>query len=515
MGHTPSSRRTLAARAAKRSVAVSAVLAIAVACGTEGQGGKGGLSPRDTPVFGYVEWSADSYGFAPGGPAFIDAVAEDSDGLLAPSARSMFGLGREGLVKAVVEGRVEGAWVPSSVLESLGVGRFAALSAPLAITTSAAAAAVTEPSVAPEFLETLDGSGLTGLALFAGPLVRPAAADEPLLGPPSWRRVHTGGLSPVEAETVAALGGTVGDPGYNAQLVNLPRALQEDIAVMYPYLTANVVLTASPWVLVVNSQWFESLSDQEQDWLRAGAEAGRLAAIQRRGSEADLASRLCAGGARFAEASAAELTALHLRVEPVLREIAASPADSALLDLVRSVASAASSGPVEPLAVPRSCRGKAAPREQVDDYPRTPVAIAPGTYRAHLSTTDISEAGFNKTRDAQVVTLVISEDGTYTSTSRFDDDGSSMIFESGRVFGSGDRAFFVNSLASLQALRRDGENACDWTDATLHCITNSAPYSVRWSVDENGALSFSDPRGMNPDPVSILSLVANPFQPVR
>ncbi|MFZ2504359.1 MAG: hypothetical protein WAW88_16985, partial [Nocardioides sp.] len=141
--------------------------------------------------------------------------------------------------------------------------------------------------------------------------------------------------------------------------------------------------------------------------------------------------------------------------------------------------------------------------------------IPPGTYRMELTAQDIADAGSGKTREAQVVTLTIGEDGSYTSSSLFTEDGFSMIFEAGEVFGDGQEAYFVNDLNRLKALDESGESACVWTDASLSCSTNTEPYSVRWAAGPNGSLSFSEVRGVNPDPVIVLALVAKPYQRVR
>jgi hypothetical protein len=53
-----------------------------------------------------------------------------------------------------------------------------------------------------------------------------------------------------------------------------------------------------------------------------------------------------------------------------------------------------------------------------------------------------------------------------------------------------------------------------WTDPSLGCITNTTPYSVRWDLGPDGSITFSDPVGVNPDPVLVLTIVEHPYQRV-
>jgi TRAP-type C4-dicarboxylate transport system substrate-binding protein len=500
-------------RAALTATVLIAVVA-APACSTTGTAGKGGLPRHGAVELGFTDRASVPDGYSDGGVAFVDGLREESGGLLTATATSMHDLGPEGLLQQVRAGRVQGAWVPAAELEAAGLGHFAALSAPFVVTTYDAQAAVTAPEVAEPFLESLDGTGLTGLALLAGPLRRPAGMDAPMLGPATWRGATVWARGPTQAATFAALGAEpVSAPG-DARVTDLGTVLLEDEAAAAPYLTTNVVLWPRTWVLVVNTDWRDSLTEQEREWLDTAAEAARLASVTDLPDESAMATRLCELGARFATATPRDVVGLHRAVAPVVRAIAADPDEGPLLSRVTSVVGQIPDT-TDVTGAPGYCHGRASPLEQVGGYPTTPAGIPPGTYRAHLSAADIAAAGALKTRDAQVVTLVIGEDGTYRNTSRFDNDGEEMIFEAGRVWGEGRTAYFVNSLDRLRDLQARGEPACVWDQPALGCITNTEPYSVTWALEPDGSLQFSDPRGMNPDPVSILSLVANPFHPVE
>lgn len=521
----PRTNTSSGSRMLATTVVALVVAVVPSACTSVGTTGKGGV-PRSGEVrLGFTDRAANPDGHSDGGTAFIAALAEESGGLLVPTATSMHDLGPGGLLAAVRDGSVQGAWVPAADLERAGLGHFAALSAPLEVTSFEAQAALTEPAVAQHFLDTLEGSGLTGLTLLAGSLRRPAGAEAPLRGPETWQGVRVWARSPTQAATFTALGAVPAQAPGDARDTDLAMALQEDEAPAAPYVTSNVVLWPRLWVLVVGTDWLRSLSAQERGWVEAAAAAARAASVTDPPEESSVAARLCEAGARFSAASARDLADLHRAVLPVVRGLADDPEDGRLLALVRGTVAAirsadtgggppAHQGSAIIAGLPGYCSHDVSPIQEVADYPTTPSGIPPGTYRAHLSAADIEAAGSLKTRDAQVVTLVIGRDGTYRNSSRFDNDGEEMTFEAGRVYGDGDTAYFVNSLDRLRQLQAAGEPACVWDQPQLGCITNTEPYSVTWRLLPDGAVRFSDPRGMNPDPVSILSLVANPFRPV-
>lgn len=498
-------------------------LAVTSGCSAGPAVEKGGAPRTVAVVIGHHDRAANPDGQTYGGPAFVSALGAASQQALVATARTVTGTSPTQLLEQVRTGDLAGAWVAARDLEAAGLGRFGPVSAPLLLANQEAQAELTEPVNAEPFLESLRGSGLTGLALMSGALRRPIAASAPLLGPESWADRKVRALSPTQGQTIAALGATpvARLQGMNAGLQGTFDAGETDVASQFiegettvaPYVTANVVLWPKLWVLVVGTTWFEGLDDQQREWVREAAQTARTASVEGDHHETEAVRALCDQGARFPAATQADVAAIRDAVEPVLTALAADPVDGPLLEIVRAV-SERNPGVTE-LEVPRFCRTPASPRDRVESVPTTRSAIPPGTYRMDLTAQDIADAGSGKTRDEQVVTLIIGEDGSYSSSSQFKDNGSSMVFEAGEVFGDGDMAYFVNDLDRLKALATSGESACVWADPSLGCLTNTEPYSVRWATGPNGSLSLSEVRGVNPDPVIVLSLVAKPYQRVR
>jgi TRAP-type C4-dicarboxylate transport system substrate-binding protein len=460
---------------------------------------------------------------SPAGPEFLAALSAQSDGSWQPETAPRPGADAASVLDEVRSGELQLAWLRTDELEAAGLTQLAPLQAPFLVTTASAQAAVTSPRVAGGFLRSLEPAGVVGVALWGGPLRRPIAAGTPLLDTESWRERKVRSLSATQSAAFRALGAipveVAGDLNQlvpvglvDAAETDLPRQLVAADTTIAPYITADVVLWSRFAVLVANQAWFGGLDDDGRGWVEAAAERARIASIPTDGSEAETVSRLCETGARFPSAGEATMARLRASTAPVLAALRAEPTGRDLLAAVETAV--ASVAGTDRLAPPSWCTGSVSPLRQVASVPSTRPPVPPGTYRVHLTAEDISAAGVGKVRDAQVVTLVLEEDGSYTNTSRFDDDGSVMVFEAGYVRGDEDSIYFVNDLGRLRALAADGISACVWTDPSLGCITNTTPYSVRWDLGPDGSITFSDPVGVNPDPVLVLTIVEHPYQRV-
>jgi TRAP-type C4-dicarboxylate transport system substrate-binding protein len=126
--------------------------------------------------------------------AFVDNIPKVSDGRLNVEIVEEYGGGAPtadaDLIKAIVDGKLDGGWVGTRGFEAAGIHGLEAFEAPTVITTYAAQKALVSSEVATQALSALDTSGVVGLGLTVGPLRRPFAAKSALVGPEDWNAIN-------------------------------------------------------------------------------------------------------------------------------------------------------------------------------------------------------------------------------------------------------------------------------------------------------------------------------------
>ena len=359
-----------ARRVAARAVIAIVILAMTAACtttqGSDKTGGDTvvltlatfeGQAQRQRPVRTGQRRSSSSLGKVSGGRLKVELKTEyGGDG--AADAESK-------VVRAIAAGEVDGGWPSTRAFARGGVPGLEVVEAPLTITSYAAQKALVSGPVAGKLLARLDGSGMVGLGLAVGPLRRPFAANQPLLGPEDWKgitfRVFN---SPTQADAVRALGATPADVSFSFldQIKEgTLRGAEFDIAgyeqsgggTQAGNVTANVVLWPKVFVLALSQKRFDALTSQQQAWVREAAAQAVKASVDATYDETPAARTLCERGARFREATPGQLQGLRSRFRPVLDKLAADPTSAQLLGDLQAIA-AQHPGPDTP-AVPASC----------------------------------------------------------------------------------------------------------------------------------------------------------------
>ena len=124
------------------------------------------------------------------------------------------GLGEQRVLEDVAAGKAELGWSGTRAFDLIGVDSFRPLHAPFLIGSYPAQQAVVADDVAQDMLASLDGTGLTGLALLADELRFPAGAEGPLLDAGDFDGLAFG-IMPSNAQSAAmtALGARVNDDG--------------------------------------------------------------------------------------------------------------------------------------------------------------------------------------------------------------------------------------------------------------------------------------------------------------
>ena len=301
------------------------------------------------------------------------------------------------VVQDVAAGEVDLGWVGSRVFDTLGVKSFQALTAPMLIDSYALENAVIESGVTEDMMESLDEFGVDGLAVLADALRRPIGVDAPILAPADWKDTSFGTLkSDGQVEAIRALRGdpveifgphrrdALDDGTLQGFEFGLWLYTDPQWSSRAPYVAANVQLWPQMDVVLANPGRLDGLTSKQRGWLDEAARdaARRSAALADKDANAlDVA---CEGGARFAEASQADLVALREAFEPVYAKLRRDSTTKAFIDRIRALKQ---STPAEPgLSIPSECTGTAPHRPSVDAT-KDPSYLN-GTYRWVLTQKD-------------------------------------------------------------------------------------------------------------------------------
>jgi TRAP-type C4-dicarboxylate transport system substrate-binding protein len=366
--------RWMSGRARLATVAL-AVIAAVVAGGCGGGGGSGDKAGGSgEPV---VLQMANAYGdlqTAPGIEQFVSQVKERSGGNLRIQVTSRWGDyaddAEQQVVRAVAAGKVDLGWAGARVFDTIGVTSFQALQAPMLIDSYALEQAVVTSDLPGQMLQGLDKVGVRGLGVLADGLRKPIAVKHPVLGVGDWRGITFGTLkSQGQVQAIRSLGATPMEvfrrSRNQALLDGRLQGLEMDLFVYEhggpvqpaPYVTANVTLWPQMDILFANPDRLGALTGQQRGWLQQAAQdaAGGVAALADR--DAQSLKTACRSGARFANASPADLAALRSAFAPVYASLEQDRQTKAFIDRIQALKR--STAAEAPLAIPAGCTGTA------------------------------------------------------------------------------------------------------------------------------------------------------------
>jgi TRAP-type transport system periplasmic protein len=306
------------------------------------------------------------------------------------------------------------------VFDTMGVSSFQALQAPMLIDSYALEQAVVASDIPGQMMEGLNMVGVRGFGILADGLRKPVAVKQPMLGAADWRGMTFGTYrSQGQAQAIRALGATpmeVIGPSRDQALndgklqgfeMNLLGYEHGALAHRAPYVTANVTLWPQMDVLFANPGRLAGLTEQQRGWLQQSAQeaAGRSAALADR--DAQSLNNACQSGARFANASKADLAALRNAFAPVHARLEQDPQTKAFIEQIQALKQSTPAG--APLTIPAGCTGKA-PAQPAENTGTAPADLN-GTYRYVLTKEDARKGGEANLDEFPNVTTVKLEDG--------------------------------------------------------------------------------------------------------
>lgn len=306
--------------------------------------------------------------YEPGIQAFVEAVEAVSDGAMvievvsewsdfAPDAEKQ-------IVADVAAGEADLGWTGTRVFDLLDITAFTPLTAPMLIDSYALQDAVVESELPARMLESLDAVGLHGLAVLGGGLRKPVAATAPLVAASDWEGVTFQAFpSNAHAEAIRALNATPTDVLWDlldeGVIDGDIRGFEKNLRIvringqhlLAPYVTANVNLWPETSVVFANPARMAQLTEQQRGWLDEAAGATASDSSELYDDQAELET-LCDGGARAAEASAAQLDELSAAFAPVIEGLRSGETGAAI-DHIEELKTSTRAEP--PLRIPAEC----------------------------------------------------------------------------------------------------------------------------------------------------------------
>lgn len=497
---------TAAARVSLLVMTAAAALLAAGCTGPADRSGSDVVPLRLATIDGMVNSNGQQYGPA----AFVRELDKISNGRLRVEVRTSYDDGSADaetrLVEAIASGKLDGGWPATRAFSAAGIHGLEAIEAPMKLTSHAALAdLVTGPAVTTA-LDSLRDSGVKGLALAEGSLRRPFASRHALVDPADWRGVSFRDFnSPVQEETVRALGGTPADVGI-AWLDQVKAGSlgggEFDIA-QYDangyadeagQVATNVVLWPKVFVLSLSQKRYDSLSARQRSWVVEAATKARDASVAGQYDENAAVVELCRRGVTFLHASEAQLARLRSSVAPV---VATLNEGDRTRPLMREVSAIAAKHPEPDVpSVPYGCdKTRTTP---VSTLPSQRAEIPDGVYRVSIPDSAVRLGGAPEGPGFSGIWTLTLRAGTYVLTCKpLDQPGHDCgnevtddALEAGYLRGEGATVDFVFDSHLLSKL-----TGCllpaSTTDQT-HCYP-VALVKVSWHLDGK-TLRFTSPR---------------------
>jgi TRAP-type C4-dicarboxylate transport system substrate-binding protein len=323
------------------------------------------------------------------------------------------------VVRGVASSEYDLGFVGTRVFDTMGVKDFRALTAPMLIDSYPLENAVIEGGITDRMMPALHDLDVVGVGVLADGLRKPVAVDGPLLGPGDWRGIPFGTYdSEVQREAIRALGAdavTLGFGMVRDQLLQDGRIKGFEFNLFVyrgfalkgvPYVTLNVNLWPQMLAVIGNPDRLAGLTSSQRGWLEQATDEAAHRSATLADTDARTVGNECGLGARFAEASEADLAALYEAFAPVYASLERDPQTKAFIEQIQTLKRSTPAGPE--LSIPSGCTGKA-PEQATGGTEAAAPAYLNGTYRYVLTQEDADKVGDTDTGYPSVTTVTLND----------------------------------------------------------------------------------------------------------
>jgi TRAP-type C4-dicarboxylate transport system substrate-binding protein len=407
----------------KRMLALATSLLLIAACGDSGGTKAGGASspvtlrlatpdPPSAPSHSQIEHFAQEVEIRSGGRLHIEPVysAAHQGGADVPDWDQVAG-------RRVVTGELEMGLIPARAWDTEGVTSLQALHAPFLVDSDALMTRVVVGVVADDLLSGLDATGLTGLALFPEGLRHLFFfGDDPSLHDLTGKAVR----APTSATTTGvfqALGATTDDYASNSDPFVSGIADGSIVAADASFSAAealpraatvvgNVTLYPKVNSLVINTDAFDKLDDDQRQALGEAADATVAWAVESFVSDQAGAADYCAHGGSVTNVPQADVDTLIAKADPVYDTLTRDPATKRLIEKIQAIKADLPAAPALTPCGPQTTQTTQASTEAVT---KPGGEFPDGTYRAEITEAALGEFGLG-------LDVIIDHAGVWTLT---------------------------------------------------------------------------------------------------
>jgi TRAP-type C4-dicarboxylate transport system substrate-binding protein len=391
-------------RLLQASTLVLATIVSAAGCGVLTGNKAGGPA---APVVLRMATVNGEAGFNPAVTELLKRVEALSNGNV--QIEMAFGVGEfepdaeEQIVRGVADGTYDLGVVGTRVFDTLGITTFQALDAPMLIDSYDVETAVIEGDIPARMLRSLDQLQVSGLGLLADGLRKPIAVEKPLLGPNDWHEIAFGAYrSSVLASSIRALGAEPSEvigPRRDQALeqgeiqgfeMGLLQYRLGNLWRQAPYVTANVTLWPQMLAVIGNPDHLASLSDEQRESLTRGLQEATAASTGLVEGDDRFIGDLCQEGARFANASDADIDGLRAGFAQVYTDLRRDPDTAQFIAEIEGLKQRTQTPAV---AIPDACTGPApdsAAQPSVQPSKTTTVTDLDGTWEVTFTEEELA-----------------------------------------------------------------------------------------------------------------------------
>jgi TRAP-type transport system periplasmic protein len=307
------------------------------------------------------------------------------------------------IVRRVADGTYDLGVVGTRVFDTLDVRSFRALDAPMLIDSYAVEAAAIEGDIPARMLASLDQVRVTGLGLLADGLRKPIAVEEPLLGPKDWRGI---GFGVYRSSTLASAIRALGAEPMEVIGPHRDRALEQDEIAGFemnllgyrlgnqwqpaPYVTANVNLWPQMFAVIGHPDSLASLGSQQRDWLSGAVEEAAAVSTDLMKGDDGFIDDLCQEGARFGNATGADIRGLRDAFASVYAELRQDEETARFIAQIEELRQGTST---QHVAIPDGCTGAAPvkePQPSAQSKMTTTVTALDGTWEVEFTAAEFA-----------------------------------------------------------------------------------------------------------------------------